>query len=207
MGEKIPSERALAELFDSSRSSVREALRTLERSRLIVIRKGVQGGAYVTNNISKHIVESMNDLFEFGQVSLEQILKARLIIEPSVAAEAAKNATPEDIESLKEANQTLREGYKTGDPAKENIPIIHRVIARIGGNKVIRMIMDVLMDVHTIRMSNIKLGDKANKQILDMHERIIEAIMKKDDKKTFNLMKKHILQAHEIHERIEEQAE
>ena len=57
-GEKIPSERVLAELFNSSRSSVREALRTLERSGLIVVRKGVQGGAYETNNICKHVVES-----------------------------------------------------------------------------------------------------------------------------------------------------
>jgi len=204
-GDRIPPERELAEMFAASRTSVREALRVLERSGFLKIRKGVQGGAYVAEGSSTHIVQSMVEMFEFRQISLEEILYARLIIEPALAAEAALKATPEDVESLRQANKTLREGYKTGDPAIENVPNSHRIISQISGNRVIWMIMDVLMDVHTARMSNIKLDDDAKEQILAEHEKIIEAIRKKDQKTAFERMRRHILNVHEIHMRMEKQ--
>ena len=202
-GDKLPAERELAAMFDASRTSIREALRALERASLIEIRKGVQGGAFVSNGGHQHVVESMVDMFEIGQISLESILQARLMIEPSVAREAAQKATPEDIKRLKEANRRLQEGYKIGDPARENIPNTHRVISQITGNEVIQMIMDVLMDVHTIRMRTIKLDDEGKKKILGQHEELIEALVKKDPDLAFEKMRKHILDVHDTHARIE----
>ena len=46
-GDKLPSERELAQMFCASRSSIREAIRSLERSGFVVVKKGVQGGAFV----------------------------------------------------------------------------------------------------------------------------------------------------------------
>ncbi len=204
VGAKLPTEREFAETFHVSRTTVREAFRSLERSGLITIKKGAQGGAFVSKGLSKHVVESMVDMFDSGEISLEEILQARLIIEPSVAAEAARKATPEDVERLKETNRMLREGYKTGDPGIENNPRTHRAIADMTNNKVIRMIMNVLMDVHTARMSNIKLDDEAKSEILGQHEEIIDIIMKNDIRIAFDKMREHILRVHEIHKEIEE---
>lgn len=204
VGSKLPTEREFSEMFHVSRTSVREAFRSLERSGLISIKKGAQGGAFISKGLSKHVVESMIDMFESGEISLEEILQARILIEPSVAAEAAKRATPKDLERLKETNRMLREGYKTGDPSIENNPRTHRAIAEMTNNKVILMIMNVLMDVHTARMSNIKLDDEAKAEILAQHEEIIEIIMKKDSRMAFERMKEHILRVHEIHKEIEE---
>ena len=206
VGSKLPTEREFAEMFHVSRTSVREAFRSLERSGFISIRKGAQGGAFISKGLSKHVVESMIDMFESGEISLEEILQARLIIEPSVAAEAAKRATPEDLERLKETNRMLRKGYETGDPSIENNPRTHRAIAEMSNNRVILMIMRVLMDVHTQRMSDIKLDDEAKAEILSQHEEIIEVIMKKDSQLAFEKMKRHILRVHEIHQEIEEKS-
>ena len=46
-GDKLPSERELADMFNASRSSIREAIRSLERSGFVVVKKGVHGGAFV----------------------------------------------------------------------------------------------------------------------------------------------------------------
>lgn len=204
VGTKLPTERQLAEMFQVSRTSVREAFRSMERSGFISIKKGVQGGAFLSRELSKHIVESMIDLFESRYVSLEEVLQARLLIEPSVAAEAAMRATSEDIERLKEANQMLREGYKTGDPKIENNPRTHRVIAGMSRNRVILMIMQVLIDVHTERMSTIKLDDQSKQEILAQHDGIIDAMTRKDSELAFERMRNHILRVHEIHKSIEE---
>jgi len=60
-GDKLPSERELAEMFGCSRQSVRDALRSLERAGLLEIRKGVTGGGYVVQGDAKPVVESLKD--------------------------------------------------------------------------------------------------------------------------------------------------
>lgn len=206
VGTKLPTEREFADKFHVSRTSVREAFRSLERSGFISIKKGAHGGAFISKSLSKHVVESMMDMFEIGELSHEDILQARLIIEPSVAAEATKKATAEDIALLKETNRKLREGYKTGDPGIENNPRIHRAIAEITNNKVILIIMRVLMDLHTLRMRSIKLDDSSKERILRQHEELIEAMDNKDSEAAFEIMKRHIIQVHDIHTQIEEKS-
>jgi DNA-binding FadR family transcriptional regulator len=100
-GDKLPSERELADMSSASRSSIREAIRSLERSGFVVVKKGVQGGAFVVQKgNSKPMVDYLRDMMRLRQVSLEEILQARVIIEPEVAAAAAQKATPKDIELL-----------------------------------------------------------------------------------------------------------
>ena len=52
-GDKLPPERELAEMFHTSRTSIREALRSLEKSGFIMIKKGVHGGGFVIKGDSK----------------------------------------------------------------------------------------------------------------------------------------------------------
>jgi GntR family transcriptional regulator, transcriptional repressor for pyruvate dehydrogenase complex len=203
VGTKLPTERELAEMFSTSRTSVREALRSMEHSGLVSIKKGARGGAFISKALSSHVVELMFDMFESAEISLEEILEARLIIEPDVAAEAARNADSEDIERLKQTILLLREGYKSGDPKIENNPRIHKTLGEMSENRVIQMIMGVLIKVHAERMSTIRLDDKSKKMILRQHEGLIDAIVKKDPELARERMKKHILSVHGIHKKME----
>ena len=193
LGDKIPSERELAEMFGVSRSSVREALRSLERSGLLVIKKGVTGGGYIEKSDANPVVESLKDMLHLGQVSLEEIAQARLVIEPTVCSLAAERATPKDIECLEEVNNWLRNAFKSGEPINENDPRIHTVIAEISGNQVFTIIVRALMEIHAYSMRNIKLDEKAKRNILQYHEEIIEAIRRKDKERACECMKRHIL--------------
>ena len=158
VGDKLPPERELADLFHSSRTSIREALRSLEKSGFIVIKKGAQGGAFVIKGNSRSAVNSIRDMLRHAQVNLEEVLKMRLIIEPTVAAEAAEKATPEDIERLEEIVRQLQEEFDSDNPiiAYERNPTFHNVITEITGNQVIIIIMQVLMEIHAFRMSKFK---------------------------------------------------
>ncbi|MBW1801438.1 MAG: FadR family transcriptional regulator [Deltaproteobacteria bacterium] len=82
IGDKLPPERELAGLFGASRSIVREALRSLEKSGLLNIKTGVQGGAFVTEVNTRPIMASLEDMMQARQISHEEILQVRLFLEP-----------------------------------------------------------------------------------------------------------------------------
>jgi GntR family transcriptional regulator, transcriptional repressor for pyruvate dehydrogenase complex len=191
-GDRIPSERELSELFNVSRLSVREALRSLERSGFLIIKKGVLGGAFVIKSGPKASINSLEDLLHSEQVSLDEIGEVRLVIEPPLAALAAQKANSTDIRRLREANQKLEEGYRTGDPAIENDPAIHSIIADISGNRVFSILMNVLVDIHSRRMQTIKLDAKTKASIVRQHDSIITAIEKKKKELAQRRMKEHI---------------
>ncbi|MFH1489909.1 MAG: FadR/GntR family transcriptional regulator [Pseudomonadota bacterium] len=206
VGDKIPPERELSEFFSTSRTSIREALRSLEKNGFIVIKKGVQGGAFVIKGDPRPAVNSIRDMLRHAQVSLEEVLKMRLIIEPTLAAEAAEKATPQDIERLNEVVRQLREEFDSVNPVIgfERNPTFHSIIAEITGNQVFIIIMQVLMEIHTFRMNQFDLDEKTKKTILEQHKGIIEAIRNKDRAAAFERMKSHVLDVHLLHKSLDE---
>ena len=76
VNDKLPAERELAEIFQASRTSVREALRSLEKAGFLTIRKGNKGGAFVSKIDPRLVVDSLNNMIRVGQVSHEEILQA-----------------------------------------------------------------------------------------------------------------------------------
>jgi GntR family transcriptional repressor for pyruvate dehydrogenase complex len=209
-GDKLPSERELADMFSASRSSIREAIRSLERSGFVVVKKGVQGGAFVIQKgNSKPMVDYLRDVMRLRQVSLEEILQARLIIEPEVAAAAAQKATPDDIELLEEITRDQLGGFDSENPVMQfdRNPRFHRIIAEITGNQVFIIIMQILLEIHAFRMNQFKLDEETIRRITHQHTGVIEAIKKKDKALAFEEMKKHVLAVHKMHMELDTKTE
>jgi DNA-binding FadR family transcriptional regulator len=205
-GDKLPSERELADMFNASRSSIREAIRSLERSGFVVVKKGVHGGAFVIQKgNSKPMVNYLRDMMRLRQVSLEEILQARLIIEPEVAAAAAQKATPKDIELLEEITRDQLAGFDSENPVMQfdRNPRFHRIIAEITGNQVFIIIMQILSEIHAFRMNQFKLDEKTMRRITHQHDSIIAALKKKDKELAFEEMKKHVLAVHNMHKELD----
>jgi DNA-binding FadR family transcriptional regulator len=70
--------------FGVSRNTLREALRSLETSGLITLRKGASGGTFVNDTNDETIVASIQDMFSLGAVTTEQITQARISIESAI---------------------------------------------------------------------------------------------------------------------------
>jgi len=102
IGTSFPSEKDLAQEFQVSRSVIREALRILEVSGLVTIKKGPTGGIFVTDVYHKPITNSINNLITSGRVTIDHLFDVRLLIEPHIAMEAALHAKDEDIQRLQE---------------------------------------------------------------------------------------------------------
>ncbi|MBU1150080.1 MAG: GntR family transcriptional regulator, partial [Proteobacteria bacterium] len=97
-GDHLPSERELTETFKVSRTTVREAIRTLESMKLLQSRQG--NGTYVLASSEEALIQPLAAALFKEKDDIRDIFYIRKIIEPHVAELAAENATPQEIEEM-----------------------------------------------------------------------------------------------------------
>ncbi|MBY8824299.1 FadR/GntR family transcriptional regulator [Sphingomonas colocasiae] len=102
-GDKLPSERELAETLGVGRPVVREALRSLEEAGILQFRRGITGGAFVSSGDTRTVTRSITDLIFLGAISLDNITEARTCLLRFAAELAAERGTDADFDAL-EAN-------------------------------------------------------------------------------------------------------
>lgn len=127
-GEKLPTERDLAESLQVNRATVREALRKLESLDLLEIRHG--DGVYVRNFLESgnlDLVKTMAYMYEPGGI-IPAVLEVRRIMVPEMAALAAQRRTADELDELKE---TIFDGDL---PMLERDLKVHHLIARATHN-------------------------------------------------------------------------
>ena len=204
-GDQLPSEMKLKEMFDTSRGSIREALRVLEQKGLIDIKTGVAGGAVVRTPDHNQVTESLNLLVKSQQVSLNHLLDFRLEIEGTVAALAAQRAKESEIELLKDllhqARRLLGSAEPDGDRLLKIDTRLHVGISQISGNPiftaVLRMVHENLLN--TYDWLALKSIDALNSNFEDM-EIMIRAIENGDDDRARTLAQEHVRKCHQYAE-------
>jgi len=192
-GDKLPSEKVLMDTFNVSRGSLREALRTLEELGFIIIKSGVLGGAYVLGKGIQSFAKNLYDIILMEHISFEEILQLRLIVEPGVAALAAKQRTTADIKMIEETITVRQNALQV-----EKIPIVvkidfHQAVAHASGNRMGSLILDAIALVSQDEFSRISLSLEDHKAILGFHKKILDCIKKRDEQNASKLMHEHVL--------------
>ena len=106
-GERLPSERELADQLGVSRTTVREAIRVLQGEGLIETRRGRSGGAIVI--APETTAAERRRVVRHRLAELENVFDYRLAIEPAAARLAAQRRTKADLAALRETMAVLRE--------------------------------------------------------------------------------------------------
>ena len=147
-GDQLPSEMKLKEMFNTSRGTVREALRVLEQKGLIEIKVGVGGGAVVKAIDTQPVTESLDLLVRYRKVSLEHLSEFRESVEGVVAALAAARATAEDVAELKailaRAHKLISHSTTAWEDFVRADIALHIAIARIARNPVFTTVLQVV---------------------------------------------------------------
>jgi GntR family transcriptional repressor for pyruvate dehydrogenase complex len=104
VGARLPNEMQLAEIFEVSRATVREALRSLAADNLITTRKGVTGGSFVSepsvHQLSQRLQVGLKLLTSATNLSVDQFMELRTSLEVPAARAAAERRTEEELEPL-----------------------------------------------------------------------------------------------------------
>lgn len=180
-GNRLPSERELAETYNVSRPTIREAIIALEVREKVEVKTG--SGVYV--------LELVNQNGPITDINAFEITQARALIEGEVAASAASSITPEELEQLE---KTLFE-METTDNIQAVDHEFHYIIAKATRNNAMILSVENLWALRTSTTEVIKDYDnvcsKDDELTLQEHKEIYEALKLGDSGMARIAMHKH----------------
>lgn len=189
-GDKLPSERELAEIFQVSRGSLRDAVRALEVTGLVEPRQGE--GTVVRAPSAESLINPLTTVLLRQKVFVSELLEFRAMIEPVLARRAAKHASPEDVAHLEEILRRQQEKADRGEFAIEEDTEFHNAIAQAAKNSVVLKVLDVFMELlRESREKSLQVEGRLQKS-LEGHRQIFHAIQRQDPIGAENAMRQHI---------------
>ena len=194
-GNKLPTERELKEKFNTSRSTLREALRVLEQKGLIEIKTGVSGGIIVKKISTDPIMESLALLMKSGNISLEHLAEFRIKLEGNLVELATQRADDVDILAMKNLSKEAEIFIEKQD--WKGFLIIdrkmHTLFGKISRNPVFQFIQKTIHDnIHNYYDQYLPMDKEIAKENLNDFQLIIKAIENKDSKKASKQIMDHV---------------
>ncbi len=176
IGDRLPTERALAEQLCISRNSTREALRTLENMGLIESRRG--SGNYFTGNISKKFSEMIKLLVQIRLVSRKDICDFRRTMEKSVCASIIQRGDTD----LSELQRLLEAMPEDTDELAANDRQFHYLLVQTSDNRFWIEMMDAVSDVYLEWVRDVLQSPDSGirSRTRNAHRKILAAIVAKD---------------------------
>lgn len=191
IGDKLPGEKELTAQFDVSRTVVREAIRVLEESGLVEIKKGRTGGVFVTGVLYKPVSTSLRSLADHGAISIENLLDARLLIEPHIVSLAVTNATADDLNSLQAIIDNASSHEGNAELLRRDNINFHVLLAKAAGNPVLSIIGESI--IRSLDELTQEYKGQSGEEHNNLHKQLLSLIKEKRSDEVSALMTHDIL--------------
>ena len=212
-GERLPAERELAGALGVNRSSLREALRTLQAMGMIDIRHGL--GVFVRPPVvpgaaaaAPPVVSALAGLL--GETTDDRVLldlvEARRVIEGALAGLAAARATPEVLARLDGLVDAMSSAVDRGEATVADDRDFHLAIARAAGNRVLSAVLELAYGASAGQFDDFFRAPGQAATTLEHHRRIVGAVRAGDTRAAHDLMVAHLDQVTRAWARFENDA-
>lgn len=189
-GDQLPPERDLAAQFKVSRTSVREALRTLESLGLIEIRPGE--GTFVRKVSVESLIEPLAHVILSQREAVGELFEARRLLEPALAGLAARRATQDDLQEMERILEEQAKEVAAGLTGLAQDAAFHASIAASVRNRAITRTVNAIMDLLTqSREESLQTPGRPTRSHQD-HRRILDAIRRRDEAGARRAMLDHL---------------
>lgn len=195
-GDRLPSERDLAEAFGTSRAAVREALRSLERGGVVELRKGVKGGTYISRADPSSVTQSLHDLLSFGAVSIQSLTESRTILQDAVVRLACDRGSDADFDLLEAGIDRTELLTREGRLEERRVQLLefYRLLGRATRNEVMVILVGALTDMVLKLMSRHNVAPRM--ATIRTHRQIVLCLRKRDKEGAAQLMSVHLNKLH-----------
>lgn len=194
-GERLPTETVLSAEVGVSRATVREALRLLAAQGLIRTARGAAGGSYVTMPTVDHISDSLSSnialLTDARDLTLEELIEARELLEVSAARFAAARRAPEDVERLRKAIPADEPPLDIQSEFIHNRDF-HATLIECCGNTVLQIAAQPVFSALQTSLVRSGLGRHFHRSVHAHHVRIVDAVQAADQDGAAREMHDHL---------------
>ena len=173
-GTQLAAEHRMVEELGVARATVREALRFLELQGALRIKAGPGGGPVVSTPGAEHLASVLSLHLQFADASFRSVVQARCSIYPVLAAEAAANASRDDISAMHESIARIRAGVHDPDLFREEGRRFMNLIATASGNRVLAILVEALHRMSG--ESGVGWDEKQRRSALRSYQRVIRAV-------------------------------
>ena len=193
-GVSFATEAELLSQFNVSRPTLRESLKLLESQGVLELRPGPRGGIIVREPSTDLLAHGLSVFLRLHEVPFGTVIKAREVIEPALAYEAAVNGTEADFAELEASIARMKtlDAPSDHEAFLEENRVFHSVIARASGNKVLEVFWETISvlahgEHHGIRYS---IGNQAH--VIKAHQLILDACRQRNGDAAAAAMETHV---------------
>lgn len=187
-GGKLPSERALALEYGVSRSTIREALRSLAGEGGVT---ALRGSAWTVNTSTDHIARAFQLQMELGQLTEVSLLESRLLLEPVIAHLAAARQDQEQVAQLSQVHLLTAQATTDEEFLEQDIAF-HEQLARCTGNGYLILAVKPLMVTLGSAQQHRVAGSDVKESVIAEHQAILGAVIANDAEGARALMHRHV---------------
>jgi GntR family transcriptional regulator, transcriptional repressor for pyruvate dehydrogenase complex len=189
-GDQLTNEKELSETFKVSRSTVREAILSLETLNLVDRRQG--NGTYVIATSEEAIIKPLAASFFHEQDSVMDIFTVRKILEPEIAQLAARHATGKAIQKLEEIVTNQERELAGGKNLARTDSDFHYALAGMSKNKVLERLLFALVRLLRKTREKYLQTDERKHKSLAGHRDIVAAIKAGNGVSARQAMRRHL---------------
>jgi GntR family transcriptional repressor for pyruvate dehydrogenase complex len=188
-GDQLPAERELAERFQVSRASIREALTALQVMGLLE-RTRTGGGLAARGNHVWFTIAPLSSFLATRSHLVEQI-EVRRMIEPEMGRLAAERAGPSDIARLEQCLIEMQADIDAGGNGSEADAAFHATIAACTTNELLTHIVELIGNAIREQRELFQTSEGARAS-LEEHRLMLDAIRRRDGEAAYALTRQHI---------------
>lgn len=195
-GDRLPPERELTRKFGVARSSIRDAIRTLEVMGILEPRQG--HGTVVREISADSLVVPLASVLMRKREMIAELVDVRRMIEPALARRAAVNATEEELAQLEDILDRQQAKMRRGEPTIDEDSEFHYTLALAARNSVILKVLDLLMDLlRESRTRSLQVPGRIERSYAG-HRRILRALKRRDAGAAEAAVRKHLKEIEDI---------
>jgi GntR family transcriptional regulator, transcriptional repressor for pyruvate dehydrogenase complex len=196
VGDRLPPERALAGQFKVSRNSVRQAIQALSEKGILESRQG--DGTYVSAADDGKLEGALAAAIQARKESLREIMEFRLLIEPQIAALAARRITRAHLDRLKIIVCDQERKNLSGEGGGDLDAAFHFEVARAAGNQVLLRVVRTIMEIVNESRSELFQGPERRRLSVVGHLELINALESGDEDRASSAMKAHLRSVEQV---------
>jgi GntR family transcriptional repressor for pyruvate dehydrogenase complex len=180
-GDKLLSERQMAEMFGLSRATVREAIKALDMLGLVECSHG--SGNYISSNLSNSLSEPLSIMFMLEGGNIEQTHELRRAIEFAAAGAAARRIKPDSLKHLNSLCSKIENSADENEKAKYDLEF-HYEIAAASQNPLLVTLLNAAETLISEHIQDARAGIlriRGNEAIINrQHRELLDALGRGD---------------------------